>query len=115
MAKINPMVSMELDDEAQVDQVLPIPMADKPKYPCGLCISLTGDELEKMNLDASSAFVGGTIHLHAMARITSVSSSDRAPSEWSEGGQSTRIELQIEEMAIESEDEENENYEREMR
>jgi hypothetical protein len=115
MAKMMPMVSMEMDDEAQVDQILPIPMPDRPKFPPGLSICLTGDELEKMELDPTDAFVGGTIHLHAMARITSVSLSDNAPTEWSEGGQKVRIELQIEEMAIESEDEENENYDRAMR
>lgn len=112
---VKPMVSMELDDEAQVDQFLPIPMDNKPKFPCGLSICLTHDELAKLDLDPADAFVGGTIHLHAMARITSVSSSDSAPSNWSKGGKNVRVELQIENLAIESEDEENEDYDREMR
>lgn len=112
---VMPMVDMEMDDEDQVDQVLPIPMADKPKYPYGLSICLTSKELEKLDLDPSDAFVGGTIHLHAMARITSVSMSDREANEWSKGGPEHRIEFQIESMAIESEDEENKDYDRKMR
>lgn len=100
MAKMHPMVSLELDDDEQYDAV-PI-MGAKPRFPYGTRISLTEKELEKMKLDHADAVVGGMIHLHAMARITSVSEND------TDQGKCCRIELQIEDMCVESEDEENE-------
>jgi hypothetical protein len=108
MAKMHPMVSMEMDDEDQIDAPQPIAMPDKPRYPYGLQICLTAAEMKALDLDPSEAFVGGIVHLHALARITSVSISDNAPSEWSKGGAQCRIEMQIEDLCIESEDEENE-------
>ncbi|MBB3453890.1 hypothetical protein FHT86_002146 [Rhizobium sp. BK313] len=99
---VMPMVSMEMDDEQKMDAVMPIPMKDKPDYPYGLRICLCSDELDKLNLDPSDAFVGGIIHGHFLGRITSVSASD------GEYGSSCRVEIQIESMSIESEDEENE-------
>lgn len=101
-AKMRAMQSMELDDEDKLDTIMPIPMASKPDYPYGLRICLTEKEFEKLKLDPSAAEVGGMVHLHAMARITSVSSSE------GEMGHCCRVELQIENLAIESEDEENE-------
>ncbi len=100
MGKLNPMVDMELDDEDKLDAAMPIPMPAKPDYPFGLRICLTEKELEKLDLDHSEAFVGGTIHGKFMGRITSVSEDAR------EGGSSCRIEIQIERLAIESEDDE---------
>jgi hypothetical protein len=102
-----PMVSMELDDESKLDAPQPIPMDTKPDYPYGLRICLTHEELAKLDLDPADAFVGGIIHLHALARITSVNASDSAPGPYSDGGPQCRIELQIEDMSIESEDAEN--------
>jgi len=96
------MRSMELDDEQKHDAVMPIP-ADKPDYPYGLRIALTHVEMEKLGLDPSCAVVGGMFHGHFMARITSVSAEDR------EGSSCCRIEAQIEDLAIECEDEENED------
>lgn len=96
------MTSMEYDDEEMADNQFPMEMPDKPKYPCGLRICLTEKEMAKLNLDPSEAFVGGIIHIFALARITSVSQNE------TEGGECSRIEAQIESMAIESEDEENE-------
>lgn len=103
MAKVAVMRSMELSDEEKLDVAAPIAMADRPDYPYGLRICLTMDELEKLELDPSDAVVGGTVHLHAMGRITSVSSSD------GETGPSCRVEIQIEDLAIESEDAENDD------
>lgn len=105
MAKMHPMVSLELDDEDQLDAVMPMPMADRPRWPFGTRMSLTDKEMGKMKLDPSEAFVGGLIHLHAMARITSVSQNDTPD------GQCFRMEIQCESMCIESEDEENEEEE----
>lgn len=96
------MRSMELDDEDKIDAVMPMPMAEKPDYPFGLRICMTEKELEKLDLDPAGAEVGGMIHGHFIGRITSVSCND------TEGGQSCRVEVQIEDLAIESEDEENE-------
>jgi hypothetical protein len=107
MAKMNPMVSMEMDDDDKIDAPQPIAMPDKPKYPYGLQICLCGPEMKALDLDPSEAFVGGIVHLHALARITSVSINDSAPTEYGTGGPGCRIELQIEDMCIESEDEEN--------
>lgn len=96
------MHSMELTDEEQLEASMPIPMPERPKYPYGLRICLTEKELEKLGLDPASACIGGIVHLHALAAITSVSCDE------TEGGSRCRIELQIESMAVESEDEENE-------
>lgn len=96
------MQSMELDDEDKIDAVQPYPMPDKPTYPYGLRICLTEKEFEKLNLDPADAVVGGIFHLHALARITDVHASEN------ESGSCCRIEAQIEDLAIESEDSENE-------
>jgi hypothetical protein len=95
------MQSMELDDEDKMDLAMPMPM-DRPDFPCGLRITLTDKELDKLDLDHKDAVVGGTIHLFAMARITSVSEN-----EVNGGDKCCRIELQIEDLGIESEDAEN--------
>ena len=101
MAVMKTMVSMELDDEDSYDSPTPIP-TDKPDYPWGLRISLTEKELAKLDLDPDDAVVGGLFHMHAMARITCVSKND------SGDGAGYRVEAQIEDLEIESEDEENE-------
>ena len=95
------MTSMELDDEDKLDAVQPIAMPDKPDFPYGLRISLTEKEIEKLGIDHSEAFVGGMVHGFFMARVTSVSSEKRDDKEC------CRIELQIEDLGLESEDEEN--------
>lgn len=95
------MQSMELDDEAKMDAAMPIPMPDKPEYPYGLHICLTQDEFDKLGLDPTDAVIGGIVHGHFLARITSVSMSEN------DGGSNCRVEMQIEDLAIESEDEEN--------
>jgi hypothetical protein len=99
------MTSMELTDDEKLDAVLPIPI-DRPDYPYGLRICLTHEELVKLGLDHEDAFIGGMVHGHFMARITSVSAND------SVDGPSARVELQIEALAIESEDAENAEYDR---
>lgn len=98
------MHSMELDDEDKLDAVCPIPMPNRPDYPYGLKICLTHKEFAKLGLDPADACVGGMVHGHFMGRITSVSA-DESES----GGSSCRVELQIEDLALESEDEENED------
>jgi hypothetical protein len=104
MAKLG-MQSMEMDDEDAVDHPMPID-TKKESYPYGLRICLTHKEFEKLGLDWNQAFVGGLVHLHGLARITHVSSSEH------ESGKSARVEFQIENLEIESEDaEDDENDE----
>jgi len=106
--KLNPMVDMALDDEEVSEVAMPIP-DDPPKYPPGLRICLTQDELQKLQLDPTEAMqgIGGLVHLHALARITSASIDQRNDIDKDGDETRVRIELQIENLAIESEDEEN--------
>lgn len=97
------MHSMEMDDIEKYDATTPYPVSEKADYPYGLRICLTHAEFEKLDLDPSVAVVGGMVHLHAVARITSVHATDN------EGGSQCRVEMQIEDLAIDSEDEENES------
>lgn len=96
------MQSMELDDEDKIDFCAPIPMPDKPDFPYGLRITLSEKEMAKLGLDPSDAVVGGICHGHFLARVTSVSAEENS------SGPRCRVELQIEDLAIESEDQENE-------
>lgn len=101
---------MELDDEDRADLAYPCAEAPNkkllPKYPYGLCISLTDKEMEKLSLDPSEAKQDGMIHFHALAQITSTSTNTTA-----DGKTHHRIELQIQQMAVESEDKENKEAE----
>lgn len=101
-------VDMELDDEEKQDFAVacgPKPLV--PEYPWGLRITLTEKELDRLGLDPEGAAVGGYMHGHFMACITSVTS------EKYEGGDRHRIELQIEKLAVESPTEDEENAEAE--
>ncbi len=84
------MVDLELDDEASMDACMPFPMSRKPRYPYGLNICLTGAELKKLGLDIPR--IGDTIELRAFAEVTCTNN---------ENG--VRIELQIQQMAVENE------------
>lgn len=95
------MQDMELDDESQLDQAMPIAMPELPRFPCGLRICITEKEFEKLEIDPRDAIVGGMFHGHFMARITDVHASEGGD------GNRCRVEAQIESLAIESEDEEN--------
>lgn len=107
---MKPMMSLELDDDAQLDApVISAISPDRPRFPYGTRISLEDAQLKAIKLDPSDCCVGGMIHIHGLARITSVSLNE------TEGGQNSRIELQIEQMCcVESEDEENEEAETKM-
>lgn len=96
------MKSMELDDEDKIDFCAPITLPCKPDFPYGLRITLTHKEFEKLNLDPSAAEVGGMIHGHFMGRITSVVAEENRSD-----GNTCRVEIQIEDLAIECEDDEN--------
>ena len=96
------MTDMEMDDESQLDAPMPIAMPERARYPYGLRICLSEKEFAKLGLDPRDAVIGGICHGHFLARVTSVSANA------SEGDSSCRVELQIEDLAIESEDEEDE-------
>ena len=104
MVHIAKMVSMVKAAKADgPDASPPTPAVDNPIYPYGLCISLCEDELDKLGLEADCD-IGDTVHLFCMAKVTSVSQHE------SQNGKHCRVELQITDMAVESEDEENESY-----
>ena len=65
---------------------------------------MTEAELAKCGCDPESFKKGSYVHLHAMAKITEVVHVDSSERD----GKSSRVELQIEGLAIESEDEEHE-------
>lgn len=104
------MVDMAMSKEEKKAN-LPAPVADrvsdddKPVYPWGLCLRLSKDELDKLKL---SAQVGDTVHIFAMAKVTSASASASE-----EGGESRSLELQIMQMSAENEDAENETADEE--
>lgn len=107
MYEIHAMESMELEDEEKLDMIQPIATCDKPDYPPYLRICLTNRELKKLDLDAEAAEVGGTVHLFAIGCITSVHHNDGP------NGYDCRVEIQLENIAIHSEDLENEEMEEE--
>lgn len=92
------MVSLELDDEEKLDAFCPPIMAKGPDYPPGLCICLTGRELEKLDLEADCE-IGDMIDIRCFARVTSVSKRAGADA----GDDDCRVELQITDMALENE------------
>lgn len=91
------MVDMARQPEKE-QQESPV-MPNAPIYPYGLCISLSQDELEKLNLEPECQ-VGDMIHLLAMAKVTSISQYETTESA------NCRIELQITHLGLEDEDSE---------
>lgn len=101
---------MELADEDKMDFAVPsIAMPGKkdlPEYPWGLRLSLDDGTIKKLDIDFASLAVGGIVHGHFMAKVTSTSEDQR------DGGEMCRrVELQIQQMAVESEDRENKEVE----
>ena len=103
MEKIAPMVDMAIKSEERKEpSELGSINADLPRYPYGLAICLTHDELEKLDVDYGDWQVGDHFHLHALAKITSISQNE------TESGQNCRVEMQIVALSGENEEEENE-------
>lgn len=106
MEKLSHMVSMECEPPEPIEAASEgLSAPAMPIYPYGLAISLTQDELEKLDVDYSEWGVGDLFHLHAMAKITSISESE------STDGKRCRVEMQIIALAGEDEDSENQAYE----
>lgn len=93
------------DESAPIVEALPKKYAG-PRYPYGLAICLGKEELDKLDLDEDCE-VGDTVHLFAMAKVTSASHREMA-----DGKTECRIELQITHLGVEDEDEENEEADR---
>ena len=88
------------------DRSVPISV-DEDRYPWGLRISLTQDELTKLGVDTSDWEIGGVFHIHALVKV--VSKSEDATVH----GERCNVGLQITHLAgIESEDEEDEEEEK---
>lgn len=92
------MVDMARKPEKTEDMASPV-MIEQSIYPYGLSISLTQDELEKLDLQPDCQ-VGDMIHIAAMAKVTSISQYETTENS------NCRIELQITHMALEDEDKE---------
>lgn len=104
MKRLPQMVSMELNP-SEAKEAMACPSPALPLYPYGLCISLTQEELEKLDVDYSDWSVGDMFHLHALAKITNINQSETTE------GNRCRVEMQIIALTGEDEDEENEEYE----
>lgn len=92
------LVDMEMDDEDKMDAGMPIAMPDRPDYPYGLRISLCEKELKKLGLPVPDN--GDMIDMRCFGTVTCVSTNS------SEGGDTCRVEIQIEKIAVENEMEE---------
>lgn len=96
--RLSNFVDMTMDDKEKQEYINP--SANPPKYPYGLCVSLCEDELEKLGLDAEELALGDMLHLHALAKVTSVSKND------TEHGSHERVELVLAYIQCEDEGEE---------
>lgn len=91
------MVDLERTPEEKVEAMMPAAYSGGD-YASGLCICLTQDELDKLDLDYSDVDIGDTLHVFAFAEVRSVSKTD--------GG--CRLEMVITHMGLEDEDKETE-------
>lgn len=89
------LVDLELDDEDKMDAMMPIAMSSKPDYPYGLRISICEKELKKLGLSVPEN--GDMIDMRCFGTVTSVSTNS------SSDGDSCRVEIQIEKIAVENE------------
>ena len=106
MEHMKHMVDMAKSPLEAVKDMMPSP-DNASVYPYGLCIRLTQDELEKLDVDHADWQVGDIFHLHALGKVTSISSHER------EGGNNCCVEIQLTHLSGESEDAENEEEESE--
>ena len=99
------MVDMALTPkEAEEEYSAPAYDSSKgPKYPWGLSIRLTQEELDKLGLSASDVEVGDVVEICGLAKVTSVSSSE------TQEGANSCVELQI--IALSSEDDDDDDEE----
>lgn len=96
-------VDMALTEAEQKERNSPVmlPSGDGPRYPYGLCICLTHDELDKLGMD-SDLRSGDVVEMDIRCKVTSVTETDR------DGAESCRVELQITGIAVDGEGEDEE-------
>lgn len=101
------LTDMAKSPEKAMETATPVSVGEQDKYPWGLRITLTHEELEKLGVDKSDWEVGDTFHLQAFAKITGISENQK------EGGESDCcVSLQITHLAgPENEEEEGEESE----
>jgi len=95
------MVDMARSNEE--DDSSPLVSNSPEKYPYGLRICLTHEELEKLNVDHTDWSVGEIFHLHAFAKVVAISTNEDT-----DGNVNCSVNLQITHLSGESEDAENE-------
>ncbi len=88
------LVSLELDDEEKMDFCAPI-ACDRPDFPYGLRITLDEKQLKKLGLPIPE--VGDYLDMRSFGRVTSCSMEQR------NGEDCCRVEIQIEQIAVEDE------------
>jgi hypothetical protein len=80
------------------EEVIAEPSPEKyegPRYPWGLCMSLSQDEIKKLGIDFESIDVGSAVQIAGVANVTSKSSNE------SDKGEPTqRIELQVTHLSV---------------
>ena len=104
---IKPMIDMAKTEEEMEKDTSPILAGGQEKYPYGLRIYLTHDEIEKLGVDITDWQVGSIFHLFALAKVTSISQNE------TEDGANCNVSLQITHLSGESEDAENEEMDKE--
>ena len=82
------------DESARMAAAMPV--SEVRDYPYGLAITLCEDDLEKLDLE-DDCDIGDVIDLRAFARVTSVTKNQ------ADGKDRVRVELQIEQLAVENE------------
>ncbi len=90
------LVSMELSEDEKMGTAMPMEMPERPEYPYGLRICLTGIELAKLGL-APDCEVGDCIDIRAFGEVTSISTDS------GQGGSNCRVEIQLQKLALENE------------
>lgn len=92
MAEWGSWVDMEMDDESQLDTVMPMAM-ERPRFPPGLMIHLRDEQLKALGLD-TDCDEGMELEFSAVAVVRSVHKEDG----------NCCVMLQIEKMRTEEED-----------
>lgn len=101
------MADMRKTQEERVHDAIAMPMGSE--YPWGLCLRLSKEELDKMDVDHKEWEIGDIYHIHAMAKVTSISASENESS-----GECCNVEMQVIAMGAESEDAENSEEDEDM-
>lgn len=104
MEKMGNYVDMALSPQEQAENMPIAANIDTPKYPWGLCISLTNDELEKMGVEAKDFQVGDMINFDVLGKVTAVSERDASE------GPCCRVEIQITGISVEDDEDEEQEY-----